>query len=77
MDITSKKLSLIEWVIALNDQRVISELDEVRKRFTSSPAQMNPLSYRELFEKLQRSAADYESGNYLTAEALEEEIKSW
>lgn len=77
MDLASKKLSLIQWLLSLNDQEVINELDVIRKKLSSPDNSMKQFSLEELFAKLERSAKDYENGNYLTVEELESEIKKW
>ena len=77
MDIASKKLSLIQWLLSLNDQEVINELDAIRKKLSTRGNSVKQFSTEELFAKLERSAKDYENGKYLTVEKLEEEIKKW
>jgi len=76
MDIASKKLSLIQWLLSLNDQEIINELDAIRKKLSTPGKSMKQYSLEELFAKLERSAKDYENGNYLTVEELEKEIKN-
>lgn len=63
--------------IIQNDQQVINELDIIRKKLSSLGNSMKQFSIEELFAKLERSAKDYENGNYLTVEELESEIKKW
>ena len=61
--------------IIQNDQPVIHELDVIRKKLSSRGNSMKQFSIEELFAKPERSAKDYENGNYLTVGELESEIK--
>ena len=55
---------------------MIDELDSIRKKL-SARSSLKPFSIEELFAKLERSAADYQNGDYLTIEELEDQIKKW
>ncbi|MEO8149915.1 MAG: hypothetical protein ABI723_19910 [Bacteroidia bacterium] len=78
MNIEAKKLSLIEWITALNDERTLSQIDFFRKK-TFSP-EFNPtkkMTYEELVSELKQSEDDFENGRIITIEELKKEIKKW
>ena len=78
MDIQSKKLSLIQWLSDLQDEAVINILDSMRTKLDKNSFDPSKLiSSEELILKLERSMKDYENGDYLTLEELQQEIKKW
>lgn len=78
MDIQSKKLSLIEWLSGLQDESLINILDNIRKQLDREDFKSSqPISTEEYIAKLERSMMDYEKGNYLSLEELQQEIMKW
>jgi len=78
MNIESKKLGLIEWIAALNDEHILSQIDFFRKK-TSSPS-FNPskkMTYEELISELNQAEEDFKNGRTISIEELKKEIKKW
>lgn len=78
MNIEAKKLGLIEWIAALNDERILSQI-EFFKNKVSSPT-FNPskkMTYEELISELNQSENDFKNGRTVSLEELKEEIKKW
>ena len=76
MDIQARKLNLIEYLIALKDERILSRIesavfeDKAKKVF-------KPFSQEELLARAKKSNDDYIAGRYKTQEQLEKESANW
>jgi hypothetical protein len=78
MNIEAKKLSLIEWIATLNDERILSQIDFFRKK-TTTPT-FNPskkMTYEELVSELKLAEEDFKNGRTISIAELKKEIKKW
>jgi tryptophan 2,3-dioxygenase len=80
MDIQTRKLKAIEYLIGLNDEKVLRKIEstiaEVQKQLTIRQ-EMNPMTQEQLIERAKRSTSDYLSGRYKTQDQLEQESENW
>lgn len=80
MDIQTRKLKTIEFLIGLHDERILRKIEttivEVQKQHTIKQ-KLGPITQEELYERAKLSASDYLSGRYKTQEQLEQESENW
>jgi hypothetical protein len=80
MDLQTRKLKAIEYLIGLRDEKIFSKIEltivEVQKQQTEQLS-VKPFSVEQLVDRANRSTGDYLSGKYLTQEQLEKESENW
>jgi hypothetical protein len=80
MDLQTRKLKAIEYLIGLRDEKKFSIIEstivEVQKQQTVQ-RKVKPLSVEQLVERANRSNKDYHSGKFKTQEQLEKESDKW
>jgi len=80
MDIQTRKLKAIEYLIGLQDEKVLRKIEstivEVQKQQTIK-RNVKPMTQEQLIERAKRSTSDYLSGRYKTQEQLEQESENW
>jgi hypothetical protein len=80
MDLQTRKLKAIEYLIGLRDEKIFRKIEstivEVQKQQTSHRS-VKPFSVEQLVDRANRSTRDYLSGKYKTQEQLEKESENW
>lgn len=80
MDLQTRKLKAIEYLIGLRDEKIFRKIEstivEVQKQQTSH-RNVKPFSVEQLVDRANRSTRDYLSGKYKTQEQLEKESENW
>ena len=80
MDLQTRKLKAIEYLIGLRDEKILRKIEstimEVQKQQTVQRS-VKPLSVEQLVDRSTRSANDYLTGKFKTQEHLEEESENW
>ena len=80
MDLQTRKLKAIEYLIGLRDEKIFriieSTIVEVQKQQTTQ-RNVKPFSVEQLVDRANRSTRDYLSGKYKTQEQLEKESENW
>lgn len=80
MDLQTRKLKAIEYLIGLRDEKIFSKIEstivEVQKQQTVH-RKVNPLSAEQLIDRANRSIKDYQTGRFKTQEQLEKESENW
>lgn len=75
MSLQARKLSLIEYLISLKDERIFNSIEksveEVRKQH------LKVFSEEDLILRAEEADLDYKKGNFKTQENLENESKNW
>lgn len=75
MDLQTRKLNAIEYLIQLQDEKVFSKIEstiiETRKQDKRKPA---PFTQKQLIDRAKRSNKDYLAGRVRTQEQLEKEL---
>lgn len=78
MDLKTRKLNAIEYLIGLQDEKVFSRIEAmILQSKKDSERELKPLSQRQLLERARKSNKDYSSGKIKTQEELEIESESW
>lgn len=78
MDLQTRKLNAIEYLIHLQDEDVFKEIEEViykTKDFREKA--LKPFTEKQLIERARKSNKDYLTGKYKTQEQLEKESQKW
>jgi hypothetical protein len=80
MDIQTRKLNAIEYLIGLRDEKGFGKIEstilEVQKQQIIERS-VKPFTQEQLIDRAKRSTQDYLSGKYKTQEQLEEESENW
>lgn len=80
MDIQTRKLKAIEYLIGLHDDEVLKKIEsmivEVQKQ-KAIRKNVKPMTQEQLIERSKRSTSEYLSGKYKTQGQLEKESENW
>lgn len=78
MDLKTRKLNAIEYLIGLQDEKVFSKIEAmILQSKKDSEGQFKPLSQRQLIERAKKSNKEYDFGNVKPQEELELESENW
>ncbi len=78
MDLQTRKLNVIEYLIGLTDESIFSVFEEIVNESKSGGAKTNkPLTQQDLIERARKSNHDYLVGDFKDQEQLETESKNW
>ena len=75
MNIQAKKLSLIEWLVSLQDERVINKMYSFREKLAHTPDKR--ITIDELLAELELSEKGRKAGKVTDIDELEKESKNW
>ncbi len=79
MNIETRKYSLIEFLIDLRDETILSKIESailsVKKNRIKQ--EFDPFTQEQLFDRAKISNDDYIAGNYKTQEQIEKESANW
>jgi len=80
MDIQTRKLKAIEYLIGLQDEKVLEKIESAIVEFQEPQTikrDIDPLTQEQLIERAKQSTSNYLSGRYRTQEQLEQESDNW
>jgi len=78
MDLQTRKLNLIEYLIGLQDERIFRRIeDSITRTLHSTDRPFEQISEQQLTKRAQRSNEDYTTGKFLDQEHLEMESNNW
>jgi hypothetical protein len=78
MDIQTRKLNLIEYLIGLKDENIFRVIEDMISKSRKGEEQLSrPFTQQELLERAKNSNEDYLAGNFKDQEQLEIESKNW
>jgi len=79
MNIQTRKYSLIEYLIGLRDETVLSKIESAIESVTKNKniQEFEPYTQEQLFNRAKKSNDDYVARNYKTQEQLENESANW
>ena len=78
MDLQTRKLNIIEYLIGLTDESIFNVFEEIVNESKSRRTNTNrPFTQQELIERAKKSNHDYLVGNLKDQEQLETESKDW
>jgi hypothetical protein len=78
MDLQTRKLNAIEYLIHLQDEDVFKKIeDTIFKTKDVREKSFKPFTEKQLIERAKKSNKDYLAGKYKTQEQLEKESQKW
>ena len=78
MDLQTRKLNVIEYLIGLKDENIFSIFEEIVNESKSRDTKINkPFTQQELIKRANKSNHDYLAGKFKEQEQLETESKNW
>jgi len=78
MNLQTRKLNLIEYLIGLQDETSFGIIEEsIKKSKKDLDQSLKPFTQEELIERAKKSNKDYLAGNFKTQEQLEIESRNW
>ena len=80
MDLQTRKLNAIKYLIGLQDEKIFSKIESTINE-TQKPNEISrdlkPFSQRQLLSRAKQSNKDYQTGKFKTQEQLEKESENW
>jgi hypothetical protein len=78
MDLQTRKLNIIEYLIKLKDEKIFKVIEDVIHQSKTGKEQSHrPFTRHELIERAKKSNKDYIAGNFIDQEQLEIKSKTW
>jgi len=78
MDLQTRKLNLIEYLIRLQDEKMFKIIeDSINKSMKTNDKEIKPFTQEELISRANESNANYLNGDTKTQDQLETESKDW
>ena len=80
MDLQSRKLNAIEYLIGLKDEEIFKKIESTifeNMNVVEQKKEFRPFTQKELIDRSNRSNQDYLNGNFKTQEQLEKESENW
>ena len=78
MDLQTRKLNAIEYLIHLQDENEFKKIEETIVKIKNIREKaLKPLTKKQLIERANKSNKDYLTGKYKTQEQLEIESQKW
>jgi hypothetical protein len=78
MDLQTRKLNAIEYLIHLQDEDMFKKIEEtILKTKNVREKAFKPFTEKQLIERARKSSKDYLAGKYKTQEQLEKESQKW
>jgi hypothetical protein len=77
MDLQTRKLNVIEYLIQLQDDNMIQEIETLIFESRIHNKDFQQLTENDLLERALKSNTQYESGEFVDQDELEKKSKSW
>jgi hypothetical protein len=78
MDLETRKLNAIQYLINLRDEKILNEIEAtIYSAKTRKATKPIPFTGKQLVERAKRSNDDYLSGKFKTQDQLELESENW
>ena len=78
MDLQTRKLNIIEYLIGIKDEKIFSIIEDlIKKSKSDKELTYRPFTQQELIERAKESNKDYLAGNFTDQDELEVESKNW
>ena len=81
MDIQKEKLMLIEQLLQVQDDKVLSQVRELLKNAKSVivgyDSAGTPVTQKDFIERIERAENEHKAGNFQTIDEVEKESESW
>ena len=76
MDLQSRKVNIIQYLIELKDEKLFNKIETIIKDKIGNE-KLKPFTQEELLSRIKHSNDDYLTGNFKTQEQLEIESENW
>jgi len=76
MDLQTRKLNIIEYLIGLTDETVFNVIEKIINESKNTSINKS-FTQQELIERAKKSNQDYHLGNIIDQKQLEAESKNW
>ncbi len=80
MDLQTRKLNAIKYLISLQDEKAFSKIESTIIE-SQNPQEvkrdLKPFTQRQLLARAKQSNKDYQAGKFKTQEQLEKESENW
>jgi hypothetical protein len=80
MDLQTRKLNAIKYLISLQDEKAFSKIESTILE-SQNPQEvkrdLKPFTQKQLLERAKQSNKDYQAGKFKTQEQLEKESENW
>jgi len=73
-EIQNKKLEIIQALTFLDDESVLSEIEQI---IAAVAKPIQPMSISEFYERINKSEKSIEQGNIVSQDDLEKESENW
>jgi len=78
MDLQTRKLNIIEYLIGINDEKIFGLIEDlIRKSKSDQDVAYRKFTQEEMIDRARESNKDYISGNITDQEELKKESKNW
>ena len=78
MDLQIRKLKAIEYLINLQDEKILNKIEETIIEYKDSDSKViKPFSKTQLITRAKRANKDYSTGKFNTQEQIELESDNW
>jgi hypothetical protein len=79
MNIAAKKVEIIEWLVQLNDEQIISKVEKLKNQSIKEmyELRLKPMSANEYKLMLEEAEEDYKKGRIIDQRGLEKESETW
>ena len=80
MDLQTRKLNVIEYLIGLNDEKVFSKIESTifeNMIVSQSAEDLKPFTRAQIIDRANRTNADYKKGSFKSQEELEADSHNW
>jgi|AntAceMinimDraft_9_1070365.scaffolds.fasta_scaffold25090_2 hypothetical protein len=80
MDLQSRKLNAIEYLIGLKDEKVFQKIETTifeNMNTNKEKKEFKRFTSKQLIDRANLSNKDYQNGNFKTQEQLEKESENW
>ncbi|MBM2814118.1 MAG: hypothetical protein HW421_880 [Ignavibacteria bacterium] len=78
MDLQTRKLNIIEYLIGLQDDKVFSRIESaIYKNQKQDKIKLKSLTRKDIIDRAKQSNEDYTAGRVKTQAQLEKESENW
>jgi hypothetical protein len=79
MDISGKKVEIIEWIAALQDKALLKKIEQLKKEAIKEAyeARLKPMTKAQLKARAEEANKAIKEGRYITIEELQKESRNW
>ncbi|HBS87533.1 MAG: hypothetical protein A2W91_00295 [Bacteroidetes bacterium GWF2_38_335] len=78
MDLQTRKLNAIQYLINIQDENLFNKIEEtILKSSKKGKRVLKPFTQKQLIERAEKSNKDYVAGKVKTQEQLEIESENW